>query len=201
MLQRIFDSIPKYLLGPIAVILGIAYFYIQDPPKTICDIQFETFRKQNQKYLYGEVKKNITLPALYLKEIQACRESNSVGGCYDWSNGLKAVIYTSRSLDSSCRDRMEELAPLLSYYQQSLRIYSQISWNDSEIVRAQLYHWLDAEDIAIFCRTKAEYVRLVGAVAYKALENSLFNELIALKKRTRQETWQRTVLSHSCAAI
>lgn len=200
-MQKILDSIPKMLLGPLLVILGILYFYFQDPPSSICDIQFEIFKKENEKYLYGYTKNAIQVPAIYKKDIETCRNSNSIGGCYDWNEGLKKMIKASRTIPESCRDRLDELDPLLKYYSSSLRVYSQISWNDSEIVRLQLFHWLDREDLIVFCRLKAEYERLLGVPAYKALELGLFDELVKLKKLPRPEVWKRTILSYQCESL
>lgn len=202
MLSKILDIVPKFLLGPLAVVLGILYFYFQDPPKTICDTQFEYFKKENLKYLYGTTKKNIKVPALYLNDLDMCRKSNSVGGCYDWMQGLKKTISSSRSLaGEECRPRISELNPLIPYYASSLRVYAQISWNDTEVVRAKLFHWLDSEDLIVYCRLKTEYTRLMGVPAYQALEASLFKELLELKKLSKEEAWPRTVLSHNCTII
>lgn len=201
MIQRILNAIPKNLLGPIAVIIGIIYFYYNDPPKTVCDIQFEVFRKETRKYLYGTAKNNVKVPALFLKDLATCRDSNSIGGCYDWTEGIKRTIHASRTIPQQCRDRLKEVEPLMSFYSSSLRIYSQISWNDTEIIRSGLFHWLDSEDLIVFCRLKSEFTRLAGAPAYKALEMGLFNELVSLKKLPKQEVWKRTVLSHSCGSI
>lgn len=193
--------IPKNLLGPLAVIAGIIYFYVQDPPKTVCDIQFEVFRKETRKYLYGTGKNDIVVPPLFQKDVTSCRDSNSVGGCYDWSEGIKRTINNSRTIPQECRSRLGEIEPLLSYYAGSLRIYSQISWNSTEVVRAGLFHWLDNEDMILFCRLKKEYIRLAGEPAFKALQAALFKELIGLKKLPPEEVWKRTVLSHSCGSI
>lgn len=193
--------IPKTLLGPLAVIAAIVFFYFQDPPKTICDTQFSIFRQEVYKYLYGTAKNGIPIPALFIKDIESCRNSNTVGGCYDWSEGLKKIIFASRKIPQQCSSRLQEVEPLMTYYAGSLRVYAHISWNNTEIVRTRLYHWLDAEDLIVFCRLKAEYTRLKGAPTYKALETALFNELVGLKKLPRPEVWRRTILSHDCGEI
>lgn len=199
MLKQIFSSIPKNILGPLAVIAGIFYFYFQDPPKTICDTQFVLFKKDTEKYLYGTSKNGIKVSAKYIKDFNTCREANSVGGCYDWSEGIKRTIKSSKSVPQECRERLEELEPLMSHYASSLRLYSQISWNSTDIVRSKLFHWLDAEDLIVFCRLKNEYIRLRGREAYMSLQNGLFNELIQLKKPMRkEEIWKRTILSYDC---
>lgn len=202
MIKAFITSIPKNVLGPILVILGIVYFYFQDPPKSICDTQFVHFKQQTQKYLYGTEKNSIKIPAQYVYDFDACRESNSIGGCYDWSEGLKKTLKLSRSVPAECGPRLEELSPLMSYYASSLRLYSQISWNNTETVRARLFHWLDNEDLIIFCRLKNEYTRLAGKEGYSAVQMSLFNELSQLKKPMRkEEVWKRTVLSFDCNSL
>lgn len=201
MIKNFLDSIPKYILGPLAVILGIIYFYVQNPPVTQCDSQFAVFKKETQKYLYGSSKNGIQVPALFIKDVETCRNSNSVGGCYDWSEGLKKMIHASRTIPDACKPRLKELEPLVSYYVGSIRLYSQISWNSTEIVRQKLFHWLDNEDIIVFCRLKAEYSRLMSPQTYKALESSLLTELSKLKSMSREEVWKRTILSHNCSEI
>jgi hypothetical protein len=80
----------------------------------------------------------------------------------------------------------------------SLYTFSQISWNESTVVRKGLYAWLDEEDMLLYCRLKNEYIRLYGVPAYTQLQNSLHGQLIKLKKMPAKETWERTILSYRC---
>lgn len=197
-MKKILDAIPKFLLGPLAVILGIFYFINQDPPQSICDVQFEIFRKENEKYIYGYKKKEISISPGIQRDIERCQATNSAGGCFDWIEGVKKTLKPSRNIPEECRDRMDELDPLGKWLRQSLFVYSQISWNNSTIVRPNLFHWLEYDDIINFCRLKQEYTRLYGAENYKEQQDKLLKELAKLKKLPANQVWPRTVLSYRC---
>jgi hypothetical protein len=193
------ESIPKFILGPMAVILGIIYFVVQDPPRTICDEQFSIFKKENAKYLYPYEKNSIVVPPGIKRDIEACRIGNSPGGCYDWLEGIKKMVHATRNIPDKCGgSRIEELAPLKQWFDQSMFLFSQISWNNTGTIRDGLFNWLEQDDMAMFCRLKDEYIRLIGKDEWRALENSLGVGLMKLKKTPKKETWERTILSHKC---
>lgn len=201
--RELFETTPKMVLGPILVLLGLGYFVIADPPKTICDTQFDLFKEKQQKYIYGTKKNNIQQPAVFLRDFEGCRTTNSSGGCFDWLQGLKALRKDVRLLPSECGSKLSALDPFKSYIEKSFWIFTHISWNDTDVRRRGLYHWLDAEDIAIFCSLKREWVRLNGRPAWKQLEVKLLQDVLNTKKIndkpvSQKEAWERTVLSQSC---
>lgn len=200
-MKKIIDAIPKFFLGPLLVLGGIFYFILQDPPKTVCDIQFEIFKKENEKYVYPYKKKKIEIPAVIKRDIEMCQNTNTAGGCYDWMAGLKGVLKTTRNLPTECRSRISELNPLKSWMDQSLFLFSQISWNSSQFVRPDLFHWLEKDDVILFCRLRMEYIRLIGVESYKAQEKRLLDELVKLKKLPPPKVWERTVLSYKCPTL
>jgi hypothetical protein len=202
-MKKIIDAIPRFLLGPLAVIIGIFYFVQSDPPKTICDTQFEIFKEEKdiKKYIYSYKSKSVEISAEIKRDIERCQNTNSPGGCFDWMEGLKRVLHVSRNLPAKCRDRMDELKPYQGWLTQSLFVFSQISWNNSTIVRKGLHNWLEDDDILLFCRLKSEYIRLFGAEAYKKQEMALLQLLQKEKKMPAQQAWPRTVLSYRCPIL
>lgn len=88
-MDQFFASIPKVIIGPIVVALVILYFVYDDPPKTVCDLQFEIFQKENLNYLYGHTKRAVKHSPKYQKELSLCQEQNSPGACFDWMEGIK----------------------------------------------------------------------------------------------------------------
>lgn len=202
-MKKFFDGIPKFVLGPLAVILGIFYLTQQDPPKTICDTQFEIFRNEKNaaKYIFPTKKKKIEISPGIKKDIEMCQDSNNSGGCFDWMEGLKKTLKLTRNIPEECRDRIDELEPLKKWLDQSLFVYSQISWNNATVVRRGLFHWLEQDDIMLFCRLKQEYIRIVGPKEYKSLEKKLVQDLVTLKKLPMAQVWERTVLSYKCPVL
>ncbi len=211
-MDQFFASIPKVIIGPIVVALVILYFVYDDPPKTVCDLQFEIFQKENLNYLYGHTKRAVKHSPKYQKELTLCQEQNSPGACFDWMEGIKKTLLSSRNIPSECSaERMSSLrklkqwtggadpmAPFKQWMTISMYTFSQISWNEGPNVRRGIYGWLDQEDLIIYCRLKSEYIRLYGQEAYVQLQNSLHAQLIKLKKLPAKDAWERTVLSYSC---
>lgn len=199
-MKKLLDSVPKLVLGPILVIIAIIYFTLQDPPKTICDTQFETFRSEKdvEKYYFGYEKNKIKIPAGIQQDIDSCQKSNSPGACYDWMEGIKKLITYTKNIPAQCGERFDEIEPIGKWFAQSVFIYSQISWNNTTSVRDGLFNWLDDDDQAIFCRLKVEYIRLFGAEAWKTQENKNVQELMRLKKMDQKRVRERTILSHRC---
>jgi len=202
-MKKYIDMIPKLLLGPLAVMIGLLYFTQQDPPKSICDIQFEIFKEEKsiKKYVYSYEKKNIAITEGIQHDVERCEKTNSPGGCFDWMEGVKKIIHVTHNIPMQCRDRLEELDPLKSWLDRSIFIFSQVSWNESTIVRKGLFNWLEQDDIYLFCRLKSEYTRLFGAEAYRQQEAANLKMLQNLKKLPVKDVWPRTVLSFRCPIL
>ena len=147
-MKKYLDMIPRLLIGPIAVVIGLIYFTQQDPPKSICDIQFEIFKQEKniKKYVYTYEKKNITITDGIQHDVERCESTNSPGGCFDWMEGVKNIIHVTRNIPMQCRDRMDELDPLKKWLDRSIFIFSQVSWNESTIVRKSQFNWLEQDE-------------------------------------------------------
>lgn len=196
------NSIPKMWLGPIAVVLGIIYFVVQENPITICEIQYDIFKKENEKYLFGVKRKNVTIPPKVTEDVNKCMVANSPGGCYDWTEGLKLSLHSLRNLPDQCGHKLNGStlggSTVKTLLEKSVWLYSQISWNEAIIARAGLYNWLDTDDVANFCRLRNQYTRLLGNEKWVILQASLLKSLSTEKKMEEKSAWTRTILSHKC---
>ena len=197
-MKKWIESLPKFVLGPLAVLVSILYFTVQDPPKTICDTQFEIFKKEEAKYIFPYKKGEIDISAGIKKDIESCRLGNSPGACYDWLEGLKKLIHLTRNIPATCAGRIGDLAPLSDWLDQSVFLFSQISWNSTNVIRDGLNNWLEDEEVIRYCQLKNEYIRLRGDPAWQTLQAGLLEELIKIKKMDRKRAWERTILSHHC---
>lgn len=211
-MDQFLASIPKLLIGPMVVAFVILYFVYDDPPKTVCDLQFEIFKKENEKYIYGHTNKGVRFSPQYQKDIADCQAQNSPGACFDWMQGIQRTLHASRNIPNECNVNQmsglrklkqfaggtDLLTPFKGWMTQSLYTFSQISWNDSIVVRRGLFNWLDNEDLLIYCKLKNEYIRLYGNEAYTQLQNSLHAQLIKLKNKPAKDAWERTILSYRC---
>jgi len=200
-MAKIFDAIPKFFIGPLVVILGIFYFLQADPPRTVCDTQFEIFKKANEKYIFGYKAKRVTVPPGITNDIERCQAANSPGGCFDMLEGIRKTLPSSRHIPLGCESRINDLKPYPQQLEQIIFTFSQISWNNTQIVRAGFFNWLEYDEMILFCRIKREYTRLVGEEAYKKLEQKLLKELVKLRKLSEKQTWERTILSYQCPLL
>lgn len=202
-IKEAFNSVPKVILGPAIVLVGLFYFTIADPPKTVCDTQFEIFKNKTIKYVYEFKNNGITLKPTFLKDFDNCRTSNTPGACFDWLKGLKGLMRDIHFLPSECQSRMSELEPLGAHLKNSIWLFGHISWNDNPVVRKGILNWLDVEDMAVFCKTKKEIIRLYGDEYWKKIQEMTLQDLMRTKKIedqkvNREEAWERSILSHSC---
>lgn len=201
-MKDFFASIPKVWLGPMIIIVGIGYFVLQENPVTICDIQYEIFQKETEKYIFGYKRKNVKISPAIKKDIEACMQGNSPGGCYDWLTGLKNTLHTLRNLPNQCGDKLTSGIgggeSLQKWMETSLWLFSEVSWNEAPTVRPGLFNWLDTDDLYIYCQLKSEYMRLFGEKKWTETQKKLLMGLMKSKKMDEKSAWGRTVLSHKC---
>lgn len=203
-IQSLIDSMPRWAVGLGAVTLGIVYFVLTDPPKTICDSQFEAFKEEYKKDLFGGKSGGIELPPLFKAQWETCRDTNSIGGCFEFLNLLKKVLPGIKLIPDVCGERLSELKPLQKSLRQSLWLISQLSWPVKNDWVIGTYNWLGPEDIGLFCQIKTQWKRLLGEAKWQGLQEQLLQEHIKNNKEagkdpiSRQGAWERSVLSFNC---
>lgn len=198
-----FLSLPRPVLGSVAVLGGIAFMLLADPPKTVCDTQFESYRERLAHHIFPKnVSSSVKLPPLIETQYRDCMRSNSPGGCYELFQGIKTWLRELRTITSGCGSEFGKIAPSKEWMSKSITLFVQIAWGDNppETFRRKT-GWLERSDIILYCGLKREYVRLFGTTEWTNLRESILQSLPGASKMDRLDRWEKTILSVACEKI
>ncbi len=201
MLDRFFASLPKGVIGVLGVVGGLLFLVMWDPPKTVCDIQLEIFRKNQNKFLYKRTKKGIDFNPEFEKFIAKCAYSNSMGGCFEFFGKLRALNRDLKAMPSECQSRMRSEGDVKKYLLMTLKFMIELAWGDRPPVSYSSRNgWFQGSEIALFCKVKDQVIRLIGKRDWELLRDGMFKELPGAAELDRGTVWNRSIMSTRCEA-
>ena len=195
-MDRILLMFPKWLIATVAIGGGMLLIFLSDPPVSVCDQQVLLFKESQKRFLYKE-KGQETLEFDRLRD--RCIGSNSPGGCLPWFDRLKRMVDALEQGSSDCEEAVAQTAPVPKVLFESLEWMVILAWGEKPPVNFyEKSGWLDAPDLALFCRMKMFAQRVFPPGRWSAFQEKMFSELPGAKQMTRQEVWDLMLLSLNC---
>ncbi len=157
------DQIPKIILVPSVLVLGIALIFFLSEPHTICHTQLEAFKEAQVGNLYPKKSGKITIPALIGRTQEACQFGNSAGACFEYFSVLKRFVKDLRNIPDNCGVLTFKEAEVSKALTQGVQIMLRVAWGDQPPADFQSKNnWLESADLALFCSLRDQWVRLKG---------------------------------------
>ena len=203
MLEQYLARLPKSVLGLIGIIGGLALLLVWDPPKTVCDIQLEIFKKSQNGFLYQQLKEGssskLKIKPQVERQIAKCAYANSMGGCFEYFNHLKKLNRDLRSIPRECSGQIQSEQQVKKYMFISLQLMIELAWGDRPpISYSSRNGWFQWAEVALFCETKKQFLRLFGQTRWKALRKEMLGKLPGAKNLSRNAIWGRSIMSTAC---
>lgn len=171
---------PRPLVVAVIFILGIAAFFVFNPPRRLCQSQVEMFQQlQKGKVFPGQGKVLARSPKV-IQEIETCKLGNSPGACFELFSTLRKLTRDLRGLPNECSEDLQELGTVRASLQEGMTLLAQISWGEAppdKGVGGVRQGWLEASDIALFCGLKDAFVRIYGKEAFDQFRLSVYSKL------------------------
>ncbi len=197
MLDYWLTKLPKTLIGLIGVIGGLIVFMMMDPPANVCHVQAELFSDSQKDFLTPKKQGNITIPSGYETYNNECRKTNSSGGCLPLFEGLLGLHRELSVVPDGCGGNLISMTPQV--LSDSIELLTRLAWGDHPPTRqAMKYGWLDRQELALYCGLKGEFTRLYGNSRWESLREKLLASMPAAENLTRDQVWERSLLSHTC---
>lgn len=199
---NLINSLPKTVLAVLALVVGFIFIILNDPPKSICTVQLEIFKDAQKRLLYKEEIKGVNRPAQIDELLRICRASNSPGGCNELFFKLKTLNKDLNSVPSQCSSTVGGETPVRDYMWKSYRLIVELAWGSKPPSGYERrFAWLDSADLALFCDMKENLIRLYGEQRHKEFQEEMFQSLPQAPMLTRDQIWQRTILSTRCESV
>ena len=205
---RYLDMIPKTLLAFLAIVGGIGFIILQDPPRTLCQSQVEVINKSEEKFLFENVKrkrllagkKEGALSTKYERLRDQCDDTNDPGGCYELFQELKKFLHDLDSLTAECSTALADTKVYSLALSQSLEKMVRIAWGSAPPASYTVkFGWLDKADLTLFFRLKDRYVTFYGDEGWSKFRERIMQSLPGAKDLSRNQIWDLSIFSENCA--
>lgn len=169
---------PKQLMVILGLVLGVIFIILQNPPKTLCDVQKKVFLKKNQEFLFKNPKNKVRTQTIFNKNLEDCIKSNAPGGCYSLFGNITQLIQLFRAVDEQCHPQIAKLKEVKQALSRSYALFLEISWGEGpENELSNPLAWLSSNDISTFCRLQTHITHLYGISTLEQLEIKTFTRI------------------------
>lgn len=201
-MANLLNSLPKSILAVLALVVGFIFIILNDPPTGVCSVQLEIFKEAQKRLLYKETINGVNRPAQMDELLRICRESNGPGGCNELFFKLKTLSKDITSAPSQCASTIAGETEVNNYLWKSYRLMVELAWGSRPPSGYESrFGWLDSADLALFCDLKDNLIRLYGVERHKKFQEEMFQSLPQASMLTRDQVWQRTILSTRCESV
>ena len=199
---NLFSSLPKTILAVLALVVGFVFIILNDPPKSVCTVQLENFKEAQKRFLYSETNNGVRRPAQVEELLRLCRNSNGPGGCNELFLKLKILNEDLESVPSQCASTLASETEVNTHLWKSYRIIVELAWGARPPVGYEnRYAWMGSSDVALFCTLKRNLIATFGEDRHKNFQEEIFKTLPGAESLTRDQIWQRTILSTRCDSV
>lgn len=211
------NSLPKPILVFLVLTLGVAGIFVLQKPHSVCDSQLEVFKESMKGKIYPRVEKNLTLPASYFRLLENCKLANSAGGCFEYFDLLRSMLRELNGAPEQCLQPFGEIKEVKSAFNEGLEIMAMLAWGNQPPESASRFGWLETLELGLFCKLRANYIRIYGAEALELLREKVNAKLpgeppviqdgictncesrkAASQIFSREELWVRSLFSVRC---
>ena len=205
------SRLPRAFLASVAVIAGLVFIVLQDPPFHICDGQIKNF--QSKQEAVGD----------WIKVTKECRAGNTPGACYPAFAYLRRLLGNFRLISAECESALAALSFVAGFeekpprakglppekekkrykakalLQEGMELMARLAYTEKEFHgKADKFNWLRSPDMNLFCRMKDRLLVYYGSQAFSDFENSVLDTLTSDKKLSREEIRKRSLFSEWC---
>lgn len=202
-MDQFINSLPKPVIGLIVVIVGFIFIVINDPPKTICETQLQSFRHLQGTFIYGQsIDGSSKRPPLAQELHDLCLQENGTGGCFEYIQQLKRFTNDLKSLPRECSAVAASEQQIPYWLLKSLKLMAQIAWGERAPASYSRRHaWFDAADIAVFCDLRETAVRILGPDSFNKWRDDLIATLPEGASLSKEDAYRRSIFSTPCDAF
>lgn len=199
MLDQLLGSLPRWLFVLIALIAGVVFIVLTNPPHSVCDSQVEIFQELQKGFLYPDPKVKASTPEV-VRYGAMCKMGNSPGACFELFSNMRKLIRDLSGQQPECRQKVASVEPVPDILKKVLALMVKIAWGEhppqSSLDRNG---WFDTSHIELFCKLQKWVQIQAGESDFLNLREQIMQSLPEANTLSRQDMWARVLFSVPCA--
>ncbi len=199
-MDRILSIIPRNMVAFVAIVAGILFLVLSDPPHTLCDSQLEVLRESQKFFLYTDPKQPKIKTTKFERLRDRCKLTNDQGGCYELFLELKKMLYDFNTVSNDCGSSAGSVSEYKRALWESTELLIRLAWGEKP---PEAYHskfgWLDKADMSLYCNLKDKIQSWYGEASWSTFREKMMRELPGAKDMARNLVWDMSLFSENCA--
>jgi hypothetical protein len=198
-MDNFLNSLPKSILVGGALAVGLVIIFLIKPPHTKCDSQFEIFQKAETPFLYKDPTKKFMEETQVQTSMNACKQTNSPGSCFQFFEGLKFLIKDIQTISYDCRPGILSKSEISTALWQSLEFIFEIAWGKNPPANyLDKLGWLDNVHVSVFCDLQALMKESFSEDEWTTFREKMLAGLPGAQALGRKEVWNRSLFTLKC---
>lgn len=201
-LDRWLSTLPRNILAFSAIVGGIIFIILADPPHTVCDSQIELLKTQQSGFVFKEApapgakKKGSTIRASFTTLYDYCQQNAGPGGCYELFAATRSLVEDLQVVPNECASDLASVSEVKKILWAMSEFMARAAWGEKPpSAYLEKFGWLDTADVALFCTIKRQIEKTYGESSWVSFTEKLFRELPGAKDLPRKEAWEKLILS------
>lgn len=201
-MNQFLSSLPRIVIAIAAIVGGLIFIVLANPPKTVCDAQLDIFRESQKTFLFGVSEKGRQRPPLIKALIDLCQRDNSSGGCFELFERAKKLSIDLSNVPAECSEVAASEQVISESLKKIVKLMVQLAW--AERIKSKYGErqgWFDASDVALFCSLRSRMIQLQGNGAFTEWREAVLRGLPSVDNMEREQVWQSSLFSVQCDAF
>jgi hypothetical protein len=173
-------DLPRSTIVFLVLLLGVAALFVLRRPHSLCDSEVDAL-KENQKgqIFSGKVgSAGIPRPPMYEKALASCRlGSGTAGACFEYFKILHRLTVDLESFSSKCGEVLGETVEVKRALGEGIGMMVELAWGEAPPEKDKVTGWLEAPDLALFCKLKTDWIKFFGNESFEALKIKVLGKL------------------------
>lgn len=193
------QMLPRGVVVTLALGTALAVIFLIKPPHTPCESQVEVLKKSQTDFLFLDPSKAYKKTTGFEKSLELCKFGNSSGACLDFFAGVKRLHQELVSTASACEQNLIEVPEVKKALWTALELFVRLAWGSvAPKAASEREGWLDSSLLSTYCDLKKFSIENFGQDSWNAFIEEQMRNLPQAEIYSRNEVWQRTILSYPC---
>lgn len=199
-MDRLLNMLPKSMLAFLAIVGGILFIVLSNPPHSVCDSQVELIKKTQARFLFKDPKSKQIKTTRYQRLRDECKIANNPGGCYELFSELKTMLHDLGTLSSECSGAISDVTQVKTALRETSEMMVQMAWGERPPTSYQgKFGWMEIADISLFCQLKSRFITFYGEDEWNRTRLKISTALPGAVDMGPTQIWDMSLYSENCA--
>lgn len=197
------EDIPRPMLVFIVLFIGAAFFFLANPPRTICDVQIDVFKQNQAGIVFPKGNKQTSISSLYKRSLGQCELGNSLGACLEFFSTLRQFAKELKTVQHECLAEVTEVSEVKETLAVGIKTLALLAWGEEppDLGATNRFGWLEMAELAVYCDLKNIFIQKSGETVWNDWSLQVLKDLPGAGKLQSDDAFVRSLFSLRCESV